>query len=107
MYYSSLYNWIREHDITKPKWNSEKKDTKTSTQKKHEVNGMTQNGLFDIFSSAIYFAPVVTTTYRLKTNKSSTRGLSLEMSVLSRARVQMLDMPYISTHLSVPHGENI
>ena len=51
MYYSSLYNWIREHDIKKPKSNSEKKDTKTSSQKKHEVNGMTQNGLFDIFSN--------------------------------------------------------
>ena len=37
-------------------------------------------------------------------NKSS--GLSLEMSVLARARVQLLNMLYISTHLSVPHGEN-
>ena len=30
--------------------NPEKKDTKTST-KRHESKGMTQNGLFDIFSS--------------------------------------------------------
>ena len=40
-------------------------------------------------------------------NKSSTRGLSLEISVLARARAQLLNMLYISTHLSVPHGENI
>ena len=27
--------------------------------------------------------------------------------ILARARVQLLNMLYISTHLSVPHGENI
>ena len=32
--------------------------------------------------NTIYFAPVVTTKYRMK-NKSSTRGLSLEKSVLA------------------------
>ena len=51
------------------------------------------------------FAPVVT-TYRMKNNKSSTRGLSLEVSVLARARAQLLNMLNISTHLSVPNGEN-
>ena len=57
MYYS-LYNWIGEHEIKKLKNNylyicfeSRKKDTKTST-KRHEWNGMTQNGSFDIFSNA-------------------------------------------------------
>ena len=35
------------------------------------------------------------------------KGLSLEMSVLARARAQLLNMLYISTHLSAPHGENI
>ena len=34
-------------------------------------------------------------------------GLSLEISALARARAQLLNMLYISTHLSVPHGENI
>ena len=71
---------------------------------------MTQNELFDSFSNAhasIYFALVITKTYRMKNNKSSTRGLSLEKSVLARARAQLLNMLYISTHLSVPHGENI
>ena len=43
----------------------------------------------------------------MENNKSSTRGLSLEMSVLPRARAQLLNMLYINTHLSVPHGENI
>ena len=55
--------------------------------------------------NTIYFAPVVTTTYRMKNKKSSTRGLNLEMSVLARA--QLLNVLYNSTHLSVPHGENI
>ena len=57
--------------------------------------------------NAIYFAPEVTTTYGMKNNKSSTRGLSLGMSVLARARAQLLNVLFISTHLSVPHGENI
>ena len=42
-----------------------------------------------------------------KKNKSSSGGLSLEMSVLARARAQLLNILHISTHLSVPHGENI
>ena len=41
--------------------------------------------------NAIYFAPVVTKAYRMKNNKSSTRGLSLEMSVLAKARAQLLN----------------
>ena len=57
--------------------------------------------------NAIYFALVVTTTYRMKNNKRSTRGLSLEMSVLAIAHAQLLNMLYICTHLSVPHEENI
>ena len=57
--------------------------------------------------NAIYFAPVVTLTYRMKNNKSSIIGLSLEMSVPVKARAQLLNMLYISTHLSVPHGENM
>ena len=40
-------------------------------------------------------------------NKGSTMGLSLEMSVLARARAQLSNMLYFGTHLSVPHGENI
>ena len=57
--------------------------------------------------NVIYFAPVVTTTYRMQNNKSSTRVVSLERSVLARARAQLLNMHYISTHLSIPHGEHI
>ena len=57
--------------------------------------------------NAIYFAPVVTTTYRMQNNKSSVIGLSLEMSVLARTHAQLLNFLYISAHLSVPHGENI
>ena len=47
--------------------------------------------------NAIYFAPIVTTKYRMKNNKSSTRGLSLEMSPL-------LEHVRNCTHLSLPHG---
>ena len=43
----------------------------------------------------------------MKNSKRSTRRLSLEMSVLARARAQLLNMLYVSAHLSVPHGENI
>ena len=57
--------------------------------------------------NAIYFAPVVTKAYGMKNNKSSTRGLNLKMSVLAKARAQFLNMLYINTHLSVPHGKNI
>ena len=39
--------------------------------------------------------------------KELNKGLSLEMSVLARARAQLLNTLYISTHLSVPHGQNI
>ena len=51
------------------------------------------------------FAPVVT-TYRMKNKKSSTRVLSLEVSALARARAQLLNMLNISSHMSVPNGEN-
>ena len=57
--------------------------------------------------NTIYFAPVVTTTHRMKNNRSATMGLSLEMSVLARARAQLLNMLYINTHMSVPHGKNV
>ena len=53
-----------------------------------------------------HLAPVVTTTYCMKNNNSSTRGLSLGMSVIARARAQLLNVLYNSIHLSVPHGEN-
>ena len=42
-----------------------------------------------------------------KQQVSSKRGLSLEMSVLARARAQLLNKLYISTHLNVPHGQYI
>ena len=57
--------------------------------------------------SATHMRTTTYTTYRMKNNKRSARGLSLEMSVLVRARAQLLNMLYIGTHLSVPHGENI
>ena len=54
-----------------------------------------------------HFAPVVPTTYRMKNIKSSTRGLSLEMSLLAGPRAHLFNKLHISTHLSLPHGENI
>ena len=55
MYYS-LCNWIGEHEITKLIkknicFECRTEDTKTST-KRHEWNGLTQNGAFDIFNNA-------------------------------------------------------
>ena len=78
MYYP-LYNWIGEHEITTLKKifasNPQKKDTKKSTETCACVN-------------AIYFAPVVISTYRLKNNMRSTRGLSLELKVALVERVR-------------------
>ena len=117
MYYS-LYNWIRRAWSYKTK----KKKNLLRSQKKWHKNkhiktwmkwNVTKWTIWHFEQCAcvndICFAPVVTTTYRMKGNKRSTRGLSLEMSVIARARAQLLNMLYISTHihLSVPHGENI
>ena len=55
----------------------------------------------------MYFAPVVTTTYRMKNNKGSARGLSLEISVPARMPAQLSNMLYINAHLSVPHEKNM
>ena len=104
MYYHSLYNWIGEHEITKLKkylLRIQKKGHKN----KHNKTWMKQCACVN----AVYFAPVVTTAYRMKNNKGSTRtrGISLENRVLTRARAQLWNMLYISTHLSVPHGENM
>ena len=115
MYYS-LCNWIGEHEITKlKKIYLLRILIKKGHKNKHKKTWMKWNDTkwtvwyFQRCAcvNAIYFAPVVTTTYRMKNNKRSTRGLSLEINVLARARVQLLNMLYISTHLSVPHGENI
>ena len=80
---------------------SRKKDTKTST-KRHEWNGMTQNLIFSAMSLRKRHLFCTSSHH-----KSSTRGLSLEMIVLARARAQLLNMLCRSTHQSVPHGENV
>ena len=111
--YYSLYNWIGEHEILKLKkyicFEPRKEETKTST-KRHEWNGMIKWTIWYFQQcacvNAIYFEPVVTTMYRMKNNESSTRCLSLEMSVLARARAQLLNMLHISTHLAY-HMEKI
>ena len=91
---TKLRNW-------KKKSFESRKKTKTRT-KRHGWKVVTQQWTFWYLqqcacANAIYFAPLVTTTYCVKNNKSSTRGLSLEISVLARARAQLLDMLYIST----------
>ena len=100
MYYS-LY-W--EHEITKLDKKIFASNQKKGHKNKHKKTWMTQRYFQQCACvSVIYFAPVVTTTHRMKT----TRGLSLEMNVFAKARAQLLNVLYISTHLSVPHGENI
>ena len=104
--YYSLYNRIGEHEITKLK-----KNICFELRNNHKKTWMKWKDCLYFQQcacvNATYFAPVVTTTYRMKNNKSSTRGLSLEMSVLTTACAQLLNMLYNSTYLSVPHGENI
>ena len=112
MYYS-LYKWIGEHEITKLKklLRMQEKGHKNKRKKTRMKWNDTKWTIWYFQKcacvNAIYFASIVTTTYRMKNNKSSTRGLSLELSVLARARAKLLKILYISTHLSVPHGENI
>ena len=100
-----LYNWIGEHEITKLKQNicfeCRKKDAKTSTKR----HGMTQNAL--LMFSVNLFCTSSHPNVPYEKQKELNKGLSLEMSVLARARAQLLNTLYISTHLSVPHGQNI
>ena len=107
MYYF-LCNWIGEHEITKLKKIYLLEIQKKGDKNKHKKTGMTIWYFQQCARvNAIYFAPVVTTTYRMKHNKSSTRGLSLKISVLARARAQLLNTPSISTHLWAYHMEKI
>ena len=50
---------------------------------------MTQNGLFDIFSNA-HALHACTTSYPYEKQQELIKGLSFEMSVLARARAQLL-----------------
>ena len=111
MYYS-LCNWIGVHEITKLKKNKcllriPNKGHEKTWMKWHDTKWTIWYFQKCACVNAIYFIPVVTSTYRMKNNKSWTRALSLEISVLARVRAQLLNILYISTHLSVPHGENI
>ena len=88
MYYS-LYNWSGEHEITKLKkyiylLRIQKKGHKNK-QKKTWMKWNDTKWTIWYFQrcacvNAIYFARVVTTTYRMKNNKSSTRGCLLYTS---------------------------
>ena len=110
----SLYNWIGEHETTNlkkmfasnPEKEYKNKDKKTWMEwnyTKWTICYFQQCACVN----AIYFAQVVTTTHRMKNSKRSNRNQSLEISVLAIAHAQLLNVLYISTHLSVPHGENI
>ena len=78
--YDSLYNCIGEHEITKLKFAS---NPEKRTQNKHKKTWMKWNDTHAQMPS--FFCTRVTTTYRMKNKKSSTGGLSLEMSGLARA----------------------
>ena len=120
MYYFVFNNWIGEHKIVKlrKKETKKKKDLASNPEKGHKNKPKTTwikwidtkwtIWYFQLCAcvNAIYFAPLVTTSDRKKSNKSSKRGLSLKNGcVHARARAQLLNMLYNSTHLSVPYGE--
>jgi len=95
MYYS-LNNWIGEHEITKLKKNVyiSFESGKKGHKNKHTKTWMKWNDTkWTIWYfqqcahvKAIYFVPVLTTTYRMK-NKRSTRGSCLEwVFLLERVR---------------------
>ena len=67
---------------------------------------MTQNGLFDIFSKRQLFC--ISSHHNALSEKQSELNKGSEpWNESARARAQLLNMLHISTHLSVPHGENI
>ena len=85
---------------------------RTQKQAQKDMDGMEWHKIEYLILSAMRMRKrhlICTSSHynRMKNNKSSTRGLSLEMSVLARARAKLLNMLYISTHMSVPHGEII
>ena len=91
MYYS-LYDWIREHEITKLKNKYLLRIQKKGPKNKHKKTWMKWNDTkidYLIFSAMSmrkrHLFCTCSHTYRMKNNKSSTRGLSLEMSVLAKA----------------------
>ena len=114
MYYF-LYNWIGEHEITKKKHllriqkNGHKKKHKKrcmNEMKRHKMDylifsamRMRKRHLF--WTSSHHNVPYAK---QQELNKGSEPWNECSFS---RARAQLLNMPYISTHLSVPHGENI
>ena len=113
MYYS-LHIWIGEHQIAKLKIlfasNPEKR---TQKQAQKNMNEMEWHKMDYLIFSAMRMRKrhlFCTSSHHnvpyMQNNNGSTRGLSLETRVLSRARARLLNMLYISTHLSVPHGEN-
>ena len=84
MYYS-LYNWTGEHEITKLKniylLRIQKKGHKNK-HKKTWIKWIDRKWTIWYFQqcarvNTIGFAPVITTTYRMKNDMSSSRGLSL------------------------------
>ena len=121
MYYS-LHNWIGDHEITRLKKkvifasNPEKKETKTST-KKHEWNGMTHNGLFFWY----FLSEMRMRKHHLYNHRydqyspqrtvgktGAQQGVwALKWVSFAGARALLLNLLNISTHLILPHGENI
>ena len=103
----SLYNWIGEHEITKLKKNifASNPEKRTQKQIQKDMNYMEWHKMDYLIFSAMRMRHLIC-TIPYENNKDSTRGVSLETSVFARARAQLSKMLYISTHLSVPHGEN-
>ena len=93
--------WIGEHEITKL---NKKKYIFASNPKKQAQKDMNEMCMRKrhLFCTSSHH-----NVLHEKQQVSSKRGLSLEMSVLARARAQLLNMLHNSTHLSIPHGQYI
>ena len=111
MYYS-LYNWIGVQEITKLKkiylLPIRKKRTQKQAQK--DMNEMARHKMDYLIFSTMRMRKChlfCTSSPHNVPYEKQQEGLSLEICALARARSQLLNMLYISTHLSAPHGQNI
>ena len=111
--YYSLYNWIGEHEITKlKKIFASNPEKRTQNQAQKDMNDIEWRKMDNLILSAMRMRErhlFCTNSHHNVPYKKATRAQLKwnEMSVLARARAQLLNMPSTSTHLSAPQGENL
>ena len=110
MYYS-VYNWIGEHEITKLKKKfASNPEKRTQKQEQKDMNEMEWHKVDYLIFSTMHMRKrhlfCTRSHHNVPYEKQQMINKGSKLSVLVRARAQLLNMLYISTHLSLPHGEN-